>query len=355
METYWANAGEGLFYPTLGSQSIQATCHNSLVMSYRGDENEYEDHEIYGEAVRDSNISRYLHLLAFCPTTAYEKSLQDVYSDQQKAQEDHGQLTLANSMQTARDCHLQTFSSIPDSREILPFRQGSPYICQSRQPQEISIGTEKPILDKHDFNGQKRAIPFQNQLQISGLYSLLPNTVPSQQIAQIPDVVSQQGPAESHHGLTMQTPIFTSDMISTEATSEKRSSVPSIPQACLYYQTQLHLTPQDRRLKDSSGTYSYPGHGCIIPSDQPVKQKKHKRERYRRTLHEPYRCDKTILFTGKPCNSTFSRRHDLSRHNSTVHNALVEKARCHLCPNEKTFVRKDALSRHKRALHPGRL
>ncbi|RMJ20580.1 C2H2 transcription factor, partial [Aspergillus sp. HF37] len=56
--------------------------------------------------------------------------------------------------------------------------------------------------------------------------------------------------------------------------------------------------------------------------------------------------------TGKPCNSIFSRPYDLTRHEDTIHNARKQKVRCHLCTEEKTFSRNDALTRHMRVVHP---
>ena len=66
----------------------------------------------------------------------------------------------------------------------------------------------------------------------------------------------------------------------------------------------------------------------------------------------PHKCEKTNPSTGKPCNTIFSRSYDLTRHEDTIHNNRKQKVRCHLCTEEKTFSRNDALTRHMRVVHP---
>jgi uncharacterized Zn-finger protein len=66
----------------------------------------------------------------------------------------------------------------------------------------------------------------------------------------------------------------------------------------------------------------------------------------------PHKCERINPSTGKPCNSIFSRPYDLTRHEDTIHNARKLKVRCHLCTEEKTFSRNDALTRHMRVVHP---
>ena len=66
----------------------------------------------------------------------------------------------------------------------------------------------------------------------------------------------------------------------------------------------------------------------------------------------PHKCEKLNPSTGKPCNTIFSRSYDLTRHEETIHNSRKQKVRCHLCTEEKTFSRNDALTRHMRVVHP---
>lgn len=72
----------------------------------------------------------------------------------------------------------------------------------------------------------------------------------------------------------------------------------------------------------------------------------------RNNLPGPHKCDKINPSTGKPCNTIFSRSYDLTRHEDTIHNNRKHKVRCHLCTEEKTFSRNDALTRHMRVVHP---
>ena len=113
-----------------------------------------------------------------------------------------------------------------------------------------------------------------------------------------------------------------------------------------------------------SGTYSCTYHGCHLRFETQAKLQKHKREGHRQASPSsssasnlasqagPHRCDRINPSTGKPCNSIFSRPYDLTRHEDTIHNSRKQKIRCHLCSEEKTFSRNDALARHMRVVHP---
>ncbi|KAM5474401.1 hypothetical protein MauCBS54593_001975 [Microsporum audouinii] len=125
-----------------------------------------------------------------------------------------------------------------------------------------------------------------------------------------------------------------------------------------------------------AGTYSCTYHGCTRRFETPARLQKHKREAHRQTTPGshmlardssslgarglsarnsqagPHKCERTNPSTGKPCNSIFSRPYDLTRHEDTIHNARKQKVRCHLCTEEKTFSRNDALTRHMRVVHP---
>jgi hypothetical protein len=79
-----------------------------------------------------------------------------------------------------------------------------------------------------------------------------------------------------------------------------------------------------------------------------------KRESHRQKSSAPtaqsgsHRCGRINPSTGKPCNSTFSRLHGLTRHVKTIHES--NKFRCQ-CNEKKTFSRKDSLTRHIRKKH----
>src|SRR5271156_5948529 len=72
----------------------------------------------------------------------------------------------------------------------------------------------------------------------------------------------------------------------------------------------------------------------------------------RNSRASPHKCERINPSTGKPCNSIFSRPHDLKRHEDTIHKSRNQRIRCHLCTEEKTFSRNDGLRRHMRVVHP---
>jgi len=123
------------------------------------------------------------------------------------------------------------------------------------------------------------------------------------------------------------------------------------------------------------GTYTCTYHSCTLRFDTPAKLQKHKRDGHRQSVSliggddsgsgsgmtsaalrnsqaGPHKCERINPSTGKPCNTIFSRPYDLTRHEDTIHNARKQKVRCHLCTEEKTFSRNDALTRHFRVCHP---
>lgn len=142
--------------------------------------------------------------------------------------------------------------------------------------------------------------------------------------------------------------------------------------------------PAQRPLDTSanSGSYTCMGPECHARFDTAAKLQKHRREVHRSSPNAPstpttpssantpynqqaaannisrnnqpgpHKCEKVNPSTGKPCNTVFSRSYDLTRHEDTIHNNRKQKVRCHLCTEEKTFSRNDALTRHMRVVHP---
>jgi len=152
------------------------------------------------------------------------------------------------------------------------------------------------------------------------------------------------------------TPEFPAHLRSMESSvSDAMTATPSI---------ELPQRPVDT--SSDAGTYSCTYHGCPHRFESPAKLQKHKREAHRQTTPSgmtssavsrnsqagPHRCTRLNPSTGKPCNSEFSRPYDLTRHEDTIHNNRKMKVRCHLCQEEKTFSRNDALTRHMRVVHP---
>ena len=134
-------------------------------------------------------------------------------------------------------------------------------------------------------------------------------------------------------------------------------------------------TPKPHQTTADTGVYTCTYHGCTLRFETPAKLQKHKREGHRQANTStaanaehangmtaaallrnsqagPHKCDRINPSTGKPCNTIFSRPYDLTRHEDTIHNARKQKVRCHLCTEEKTFSRNDALTRHMRVVHP---
>lgn len=117
--------------------------------------------------------------------------------------------------------------------------------------------------------------------------------------------------------------------------------------------------------KANRGGYTCTVPGCTQRFPTTNKMAKHRREAHRQTTpgsrgdgiarsHHPgpHRCNRINPTTNKPCNTVFSRPYDLTRHEDTIHNTHREKVRCEICNDEKTFSRQDALTRHKKVIHP---
>lgn len=353
----------------------------------------------------------FLTIDAGYPTTAYQQSLQDVFPDQhysmayaqnQQQQQNmqrmavasHRQNMMADRLQAAQQDHLRVDSPTSNPRGQSPFRQNSPYNMpapvQRPQPpatlqkQRTSISPKELMLDEHDID--EHATPlftptqsnsmFSNRRTSSNLSSFYnPNMAASDMSMQIPQqypFVSQPGQQSSQVALQDVTPDFPSHLLSMESTGDEGPSEPSSQHSIQRSLPQSRAVPQPQmqRSHDTSsdaGTYSCTYHGCHLRFDTPAKLQKHKREGHRQTSPSassspnlalrnsqagPHRCDRTNPITGKPCNSIFSRPYDLTRHEDTIHNGRKQKVRCHLCTEEKTFSRNDALTRHMRVVHP---
>jgi hypothetical protein len=171
--------------------------------------------------------------------------------------------------------------------------------------------------------------------------------------------------ARPQSNLLQQTPDFPAGLPRLESTGSELHSGTMTPQAKLPVNDSIvrpnHTTAE-------GGTYTCTYHGCTLRFETPAKLQRHKREAHRQTTPGghlitrdtslrnsqagPHKCERINPSTGKPCNSIFSRPYDLTRHEDTIHNARKQKVRCHLCTEEKTFSRNDALTRHMRVVHP---
>ncbi|KAJ5774852.1 hypothetical protein N7457_009748 [Penicillium paradoxum] len=136
-------------------------------------------------------------------------------------------------------------------------------------------------------------------------------------------------------------------------------------------QVNMPITEGISRPADTSsdtGTYTCTYHNCTYRFETPSRLQRHKREAHRQTTPGghlvsrdaslrnsqagPHKCERINPSTGKACNSIFSRPYDLTRHEHTIHTAGKQKVRCHICNEDKTFSRNDALTRHMRVVHP---
>lgn len=210
------------------------------------------------------------------------------------------------------------------------------------------------------------AFPSQYATQAAGLGQQYQFMQPMQQ-------QQQQHPRRQpqQNNLIQQTPEFPASLPTMESTaSETHVDLQRQPQH-MATAVQNELRRPDSTASDT-GTYTCTYHGCTLRFETPAKLQKHKREAHRQTTpgghlardpHTgglamrnsqagPHKCERINPSTGKPCNSIFSRPYDLTRHEDTIHNARKQKVRCHLCTEEKTFSRNDALTRHMRVVHP---
>lgn len=377
-------------YALSAPQSVSTMSHNSPATPHTSYEPEYDEKNA---------------LYAYNP--AYQASLEDVFPGQQfsspmqyqQAQQNmqrmtvqqHRQSMMADRLQAANTDHLRTSSPTSNPRDKSPFRQNSPYMAapsQRPQPpatlqkQRTSVSPKELMLNEHDTDDSQQTSLFP-QDQSHGMFgnrrnpsnlSTFYTPESSMQIPQQYPFVSQQSQQNSQSGLQGITPDFPAHMLSMESTGDEESSEPASQQSMVKPRSQPHYAaPQNQQGQRSidtssdSGTYSCTYHGCHLRFDSPAKLQKHKREGHRQTSPTssqspnlalrnsqagPHRCDRINPTTGKPCNSIFSRPYDLTRHEDTIHNGRKQKVRCHLCTEEKTFSRNDALTRHMRVVHP---
>lgn len=208
---------------------------------------------------------------------------------------------------------------------------------------------------------QMEAFPSQYAHQAAGLQQ------PFSFLQQQPQHNPRRQPQHHPNNLIQQAPEFPASLPTMESTASETTPAGAVQQA----PSEATRRPDDT--SSDSGTYTCTYHGCTLRFETPAKLQKHKREAHRQTTMAghltgrdgqgnplamrnsqagPHKCERINPSTGKPCNSIFSRPYDLTRHEDTIHNARKQKVRCHLCTEEKTFSRNDALTRHMRVVHP---
>lgn len=320
----------------------------------------------------------------------------------------------ADRLNAANQGHLSARSQSPAggtsmNRERSPFRQGSPLAADFRQQARLQASGLGSALQlpgaQQDAQGEIKTISPKDALLeynegpddlAHGLPSLFPandmaigsnmtsrrqsatsafqptlaynsmETFPTQYATQAAGLQQpmnnfmqpQLPPTQDLHSnstLLQQTPAFPASLPTMESTNSDR--------------VMETATKRPSDTSSDSGTYTCTYHGCTLRFETPAKLQKHKREAHRQTMAGqnseaasslalrnsqagPHKCERINPSTGKPCNSIFSRPYDLTRHEDTIHNARKQKVRCHLCTEEKTFSRNDALTRHMRVVHP---
>lgn len=314
--------------------------------------------------------------------------------------------TIADRLQAAHQGHMSVRSQSPAmgiKRERSPFRTSSPLLgdmnasaLQSQMntsvpmPQGMAssvnqgeLNTMSPKDAVLDFSeGEDASIPLfppqQADFNLGDALGLRRDSVPSMpqktltsmdafpaQYATVP-----QGPftfaPQPQQNLLQQTPEFPISLPRVDSNgSDLHSSVEMTPKAKVPGAEGIN---RPGNTSSDAGTYTCTYHGCTLRFESPGKLQRHKREAHRQTTPGghlitrdttlrnsqagPHKCERTNPSTGKPCNSVFSRPYDLTRHEDTIHNARKQKVRCHLCTEEKTFSRNDALTRHMRVVHP---
>ena len=243
-------------------------------------------------------------------------------------------------------------------------------LFQSQFDQSSNFANRRPNANMSNFPDQ------------SGMFSRTSFSAVSTQVPQQYPFISERRRQQSdmQDGESEQVPDFPAHLLSMETTVEEGSSEPSSSQQASDQQSAQWMQRPDDTSSDC-GTYTCTYRGCTLRFETPAKLQKHKREAHRQTSPNttssssgptsaaaaasgltnlglrnsqagPHKCERTNPSTGKPCNSIFSRPYDLTRHEDTIHNARKQKVRCHLCTEEKTFSRNDALTRHMRVVHP---
>ena len=217
-------------------------------------------------------------------------------------------------------------------------------------------------------------------------FSLMSSSVPAipQQYPFISESRRQSSSMRSGSDQVPEFPASLTSMESTKSETGQPENVKIISEADESFRSppssQEAPTSRPTDTTASSGTYPCATPDCHARFDTSLKLQKHRRDAHRapsqyastpttptapthnaqaaannvsrNNAPGPHKCEKVNPQTGKPCNTSFSRSYDLTRHEDTIHNNRKQKVRCHLCTEEKTFSRNDALTRHMRVVHP---
>ncbi|KAL8925344.1 MAG: hypothetical protein Q9172_002275 [Xanthocarpia lactea] len=232
--------------------------------------------------------------------------------------------------------------------------------------------------------------------QSGSTFTFMPPSVPGN--VQMPPstypVLSQmlQRQGSSLRSTTDQAPEFPAHLTSMESSKSENAPSETMTRPDFTSSAESNQrsppSPGLRRPSDTTaatGSYSCTSPDCAARFENAAKLQKHRREAHRNSPPRPttvapttssttptsattpsassgsasrnqqagpHKCERINPSTGKPCMTIFSRSYDLTRHEDTIHSNRKAKVRCHLCTEEKTFSRNDALTRHMRVVHP---
>ncbi|KAL8637587.1 MAG: hypothetical protein Q9228_005154 [Teloschistes exilis] len=280
-----------------------------------------------------------------------------------------------------------------------------------RENQLAAFATSTPNLSQSDVDDNTSERSYSNMAprrrrgsnlaattvlgQSGSNFTFMPPTVPGVQMPQQYPFISQLKRRDSSLRSTAdQVPEFPTHLTSMESSRSETTQSdnpirPDFPSSAESTQ-RSPSSPALQRPSDTaaaSGTFACMSPSCAARFDTAPKLQKHRREAHRNSppprpsaaapttsststptpiatpssssaaMHRnqqtgPHKCERINPSTGKPCNTVFSRSYDLTRHEDTIHSNRKQKVRCHLCTEDKTFSRNDALTRHMRVVHP---
>ncbi|PYH99710.1 hypothetical protein BO71DRAFT_173096 [Aspergillus ellipticus CBS 707.79] len=279
-----------------------------------------------------------------------------------------------NGMNLGQASHGESTTMSPKDA-LLDFNEGDdtglPLFPPSSQP-DFNLGDALGGLRRESSSSYQAP---QNFTTMESFPSQYATQGPSQQYAFAQQQQAHRQPQhQQQNNLLHQTPEFPASLPRFDSTGS--DILPTTEMTSPQAQPKIPLQPQPikeeitrpENTTAEGGTYTCTYHGCTLRFESPAKLQKHKREAHRQTTPGghlvgrettarnsqagPHKCERVNPSTGKPCNSIFSRPYDLTRHEDTIHNNRKQKVRCHLCTEEKTFSRNDALTRHMRVVHP---
>lgn len=312
----------------------------------------------------------------------------------------------AQRHQSSRDDLMSTPKTISPKEAVLDYTESEEYSKLPLFPpakqepgiQQASMTYDQPLprLATETSNDQSFSSMATSRRQSSSTYStspapptsgsnfqFMPPSVPAMP-QQYPFISQSRRQSSSMRSGSDQVPEFPASLTSMESTKSEAGQAEHVRLIPESSPPSSQEAPVQRPIDTSanSGSYTCTGSDCHARFDTAAKLQKHRRENHRSspsasttpttpssatTLQNqqaaannvsrnnqpgPHKCERVNPSTGKPCNTVFSRSYDLTRHEDTIHSNRKQKVRCHLCTEEKTFSRNDALTRHMRVVHP---